>query len=414
MKRAEKNFHTEQPLSSPYPKRMNIVDDAVHGPYKYFGTVRALGLSADADILQSFLNSYLNNRLCGSGINVDLDDTYGAMVFMVVSEFPHITGHPYRGNFRNRSVQFHVPVILKEVSCGSGDQKGREFQEFHKGTVQVFSYASNMWNALTSTEYRGPLTRHAKFRMDTWIEDLQLNADPCTCFSAAPQIIGDEGEVLNTKVLSVQHRKEPLKPLPESIKHEKTGSASSPWSLKNLDRVFAIKQFQHQTFPEKVCYESLVEINFDNTGLAQKLLWRVGEKSPDDGRDRDDYLAKTCVRIRRDEAHPIVEALGLKPNDTEVYNAPEQNLAAIERSQNLKDNEGVGVCDDLFAPLFYQVMTAAAPEVTDTNPDAQQLTTDLPLQGDLNLPGTPIIEDNAKTLCYRYRTDIENNGWLRR
>lgn len=407
MKRAEKNFYTEQPLSSPYPRRMNIVDDAVHGPYGYYGTERAFGLAADANTLKSFLKTYLNERLRKSGIQFDLDETYGSMVFMVVSEFPQITERSERGNFRNRSVQFHVPVI-----CGPESEGDREVQ---KGTVQVFSYASNMWNALTSTEYRGPLTRHAKIWMDTWIEDLQLQADPCTCFSAAPQIIGDDGEVLNTKVLSVQHRKDPLKPLPESLKHEKTGSASTCWSLKNLDRVFAIKQFQHQTFPKKICYESLVEINFDNTGLEEKLWWRAGETSPDGIHGTDDYLARTCVRIRRDDAHPIVEKLGLKPNDTEVYDAPEEKLEAIERSQNPEDNDVAEVCDDLFAPLFYQVMTAAAPEVTDTNPDAQQLTTDLPLQGVLkHLGGAPIVEHNAKTLCYRYRTDTVNNGWLRR
>ncbi|MBT4853500.1 MAG: hypothetical protein HON38_02020, partial [Halieaceae bacterium] len=82
------------PLFSAYPERSNVADETLRNPYQYFGTVRALGLSADAAILKAFLDSYLNSRLLGSGFKFDLSDPTNPTVIMVVSDFYRITGYP--------------------------------------------------------------------------------------------------------------------------------------------------------------------------------------------------------------------------------------------------------------------------------------------------------------------------------
>lgn len=380
-----------KPLHSAYPTRVDVPDETLHNPYQYFGTVRALGLSAEADTLKNFLDTYLNQRLSGSGIQFDLTDGLEPTVIMVISDFYRITGEPNRGNFRNRSLQFHVPVTRYECSS---DRNGEQ------GTLQVFSYASNMWNALTSTELRGPLTRHSTMRVRTWMEDLHADASPHTCYSMSPQVIGADGEVGSTVIVSVQKRNEALTPPDTKTTH---------WDIKkNLNKVFAIKQFQHQQYPRKTCYESLVEIGFDNGGLQPKIDWR--NDGSDEGR-----LAKTCVRIRRDEAHPIVEKLGLKCCAPDEYESPEGKLRTLEKLGHLSGpSDDAQVCDYLLAPIFYQVMEAGAPVKKDAHEAVQQLATDHPVLNANSENGqNPIIEDGAVTLCYRYRTDLANKGWLK-
>ncbi|MBT7340616.1 MAG: hypothetical protein HN853_05920 [Halieaceae bacterium] len=380
------------PLFSAYPERSNVADETLRNPYQYFGTVRALGLSADAAILKAFLDSYLNSRLLGSGFKFDLSDPTNPTVIMVVSDFYRITGYPDRGNFRNRSLQFHVPVTRYE--CNS-DRNGEQ------GTLQVFSYASNMWNALTSTELRGPLTRHALMRCRTWIEDLHAEASPSTCFSMAPQVIGDDGGVVSTSIVSVQKRASGFKAVEES---------PSSWDLIKLDNVFAVKQFQHQKYPGKVCYESLVQIGYDNTGMASRINWR--SEGDSEGR-----LSKMCVRIRQDAAHPIVEALGLKTCDLHSYGRPEKRLRAIAQSGAAADlSDSDEVKDHLLMPTFYQVMEAGSPAKVDAHEATQQLRTDLALTSeapDSDLEGGCIKEAGSETLCYRYRSDRPSYGWIK-
>ncbi|MDB2352584.1 hypothetical protein N9V92_05290 [Luminiphilus sp.] len=380
------------PLTSAYPVRSDIADETLRNPYQYFGTVRALGLSARAGTLKEFLDGYLNERISGSGFKFDLAEPAQPTVIMVISDFYRITGYPDRGNFRNRSLQFHVPVTRYE--CNS-DRNGEQ------GTLQVFSYASNMWNALTSTELRGPLTRHALMRFRTSIEDLHAKSSPSTCFSMAPQVIGDDGEVVSTAIVSVQKREVAFNPVK---------AAPSSWDLEDLNNVFAIKQFQHQKYPTKVCYESLVQIGYDNSEMESRINWRSDEVS--EGR-----LSKMCVRIRQDAAHPIVETLGLKTCDSQRYQRPENRLRAIAQSGNaLASTDPYEVEDHLLAPTFYQVMAAGSPVKSDVHEATQQLQTDLSL-----LPGAPeqdleggsIKEAGSRTLCYRYRNDLPDNGWIK-
>lgn len=259
-----------------YSNSTGIVDDTLHNPYDYFGKVRVLGLAADAQVLGAFIQSYLNKRLEGSQFRFELAES-NPTVYMVISDFFPITGAHNRGNFRNRGCQFHIPV-----TCIDAKENAKV-----TGSIQVFSYASNMWNALTSTELRGPTTLHSLMSFRTFIEDLCDDASPQTSFSMSPQVIGDGGEVTNTVIVSVQKRKDAL---------EKTCD-SAPWNPAYLRKVFAVKQFQHEEYQTKACYEAVVQIGFVDHKVRKSVHW--GESG-----DSGSRLNKLCVRIRQDSFHP--------------------------------------------------------------------------------------------------------------
>jgi hypothetical protein len=90
-------------------------------------------------------------------------------------------------------------------------------------------------------------------------------------------------------------------------------------------------------------------------------------------------------------------------------------LRTLEKLGHLSGpSDDAQVCDYLLAPIFYQVMEAGAPVKKDAHEAVQQLATDHPVLNANSENGqNPIIEDGAVTLCYRYRTDLANKGWLK-
>ncbi len=343
--------------SSCFDDPTGIVDGTLQGPYQYAGKIRVFGLAADSNDLELFLKSYLKDTVSGSGYNFSLLRPSAPVVYMVVGVFDKIFGGRNRGEFSNRAVQFHIPVRCTKRG-----------ESPVSGSLQVFSYASHMWNVITSTEVRGPQTLHAVMRMHTWVEDLHADANRQVSFSISPQTVGENEEVANRQLLSIGKMQQPWPAANEDARRKNTG-----WDLSDIENVFAVKQFQHETHQDRACYQSLVRIPFSSTGTIQdRADWRYQDYLSNDAR-----LDTMYVKVTPHPYHPIVDKLG---------------LATSEPESSEKSHGKTG--DQWLRPLFYFVREAKG----GANPTAAS--------------GCWFNEDFGDTLCYRYELAGPQRGWI--
>ena len=163
-----------------------------------------------------------------------------------------------------------------------------------------------------------------------------------------------------------------------------------------------------------------MQIKLVDHNMEQSISWgQSGEK--------DKRLEKLCVRIRQDSYHPIVECLGLKVFDVEQYDEPETELDALRmHSKDCAPGCTHKATDFLLKPVSYTVLQAGAPEEIDEHEASTKLRHERMLSSansyhggsedaDAELAadeGGKIHEELGKTLCYRYRTDTDHNGWM--
>jgi hypothetical protein len=350
-----------------------IIDETIVGPYLYKGRVRILGFAAKPTALGKFLDGYLQKQLKGSGFNFTLANDTAPVVYMLINDFDETIGDKRKGIYRHRSCQFHIPVICTGLDGLS-----------EKGSLQVFSFGSNMQTVLTSTEVRGPYMSHSGMHMKSWIEHLESNAPAQTLFTVSPQVLGPEEEVMNQCVLSLEKLEEPIDGSRDKIDIDIDGE------LEHITTMFAFKQFRHEKWRNKACYQSLVKITHqlvetpsDPTKCWDALVhtsnvpvttrWLRG-----DGNDKLELLR---ARIRSYPYHPIVDALGLirESLDSEEITTADPSVSKAKKTIRV----------DTIKPLLYLVIDS----------DKER-----------NSP-ISFLEPLGETLCYRSTMKEGQSGW---
>ena len=160
-----------------YNESAGLGDETISGPYRFRnGTLHVFGLELKPGKRDAFLKSYLNDKLDGSGIHFEPVDT--DLCYLVITEFHDVQDARETGRFTNLSAHFHVPVCCCITPEPGTRANGFEEPTRIMGSVQVFSYGSNMVNVVTSNEVRGPAMQHmvldAPYRV--CLEDLNLEA----------------------------------------------------------------------------------------------------------------------------------------------------------------------------------------------------------------------------------------------
>jgi hypothetical protein len=344
-----------------------LIDETIIGPYTFTGKFQVLGFSARPGRLRDFLKSYLVRKLEKSSVHFTLADENNPVVYMLISDFPDVQGSIEKGYYRNRSCQFHIPVI-----CTHLDSEGKAIKSTEKrGSLQVFSYGSSMQNVLTSTEVRGPFMCHAKMNWNkTWIEDLEVDARPLNLFELFPQVVDSTHEVMNKRLLSLDKTDE-ASDLDESATNA-GGEEQTCQILKDISTVFALKQFQNGKWPGKICYQSVVQIGYElednkvKPPVTTSWLDNAGNKK----------LSTMRLRIWEYDYHPIVSALGL---EVESPGSKEEKNGSVRKFDTVK-------------PLLYLVVDSAAAK--DTRKSHKFFK-----------------ENLGKTLCYRTTNRGNTSGW---
>ena len=363
-----------------------LIDETIIGPYLFRGKIRVLGFAADSGKLEHFLKAYLNDQLEGSDFTFTLANEKAPLVYMLINDFKELTGVRKKGIYRNRSCQFHIPVYCTDTKAPSEEQPTR-------GTLQVFSYGSNMQNVLTSTEVRGPFMSHAGMNMKAWIEDLDGEAPEQTLFTVSPQVLGPDKEVVNQCLISLEKTEDEGDPGVSRV------PATNTQVLQDIGTIFAFKQFQHAKWPEKACYQSLVKITHkvvetpdeaaetpdgsakpskepvEKTDVQECLRWKNLEDS--------EKLKMLRARISRYEYHPIVDGLGL-----ETESSDHEKITIAEATGSTPE-ETKKVAFDIVKPVSYLVIDSCVEKK----------------------PSISFYEPPGETLCYRWFKTKDDSGW---
>lgn len=337
-----------------YNSALGVNNGTVSGPYNFTdSTMRVLPLLANADVLELFIDEYLNEPLDGTDpalrfalwrddaeTPMDRQDC-SATVYLVITDFGQVTSATDNiGDWAGQDAVFYVPVRLLKRNTETNEEELDSV-----GLVPIFTYVSDTTSVIADTEVLGWPTTMGDFEMpeDPWLENpapdafknlvrisaevlpalaqgegtvrrriIEVNAGRRPRDVAAERIVEDWGQALRSDV----RRKWLVREKVEQDRHEEirraTRAQSAAASLSHLDTaraaslltfqhrapisIFTLKQFRDVHVPTKACYQSLIRI----PRTIEHVI------------DFQEFEAPLHVRIAQYPSQQIVRLLGLK------------------------------------------------------------------------------------------------------
>jgi hypothetical protein len=337
-----------------YNSALGVNNGTVSGPYNFTdSTMRVLPLLANADVLELFIDEYLNEPLEGTDpalrfalwrddaeTPMDRKDC-SATVYLVITDFGQVTSATDNiGDWAGQDAAFFVPVRLLKRNTTTNEEELDSV-----GLVPIFTYVSDTTSVIADTEVLGWPTTMGDFEMpeDPWLENpapdafknlvrisaevlpalaqgegtvrrriIEVNAGRRPLDVAADRIVEDWGQALRSDV----RRKWLVREQVEQDRHEEirraTRAQSAAASLSHLDtaraaslltfqhsapiNIFTLKQFRDVHVPTKACYQSLLRI----PRTIEHVI------------DFQEFEAPLHVRIAQYPSQQIVRLLGLK------------------------------------------------------------------------------------------------------
>lgn len=312
--------------------------EAISGPFQFPGTtIRVIPLLADREIVQQFLDQYINSALEGPIFREDgtlephlvrlavwglgpqaIDEgkpVGGKLVhiYLTISSFGNVISESNNvGDWAKYELAFMIPVKWQRMSIETkpGDMKG-EWETVGFGVVPAFTFADNCITAFTRLEIQGIPTGTAQFEApaNVWL------GGPC---AGGPQrLLRVSAELLPALGEGLMAKFEPIIEISTEESQEAFRLApDTPWEwgkiqIQEMDRkkaarqqhfeelkiaralallplgnstpisLYTLKQFPDVVDPSKACYQSLVRVRRaltvidDLRGLNQTLDLRI-------------------------------------------------------------------------------------------------------------------------------------------